>query len=315
MQPTHPSLVIIAMATRNGADWLGPQLASIAAQDHPHWALWVSDDGSTDATRALVAGFQAQHPGHDIRLFDGPGQGAAQNFLSLVTHPEIPPGAYVALCDQDDVWLPAKLSRGVAQLAGNAGHDLAGAAIYGAQSLHIGAGGRVVGRSRRPVRPVCVQNAVVQNMVSGHSMLLNPAAVALARSAGRPAGIGFHDWWLALLVLATGGRVVVDRAVVLHYRQHGANVIGAPAGLAAQWQRIRLLFGHDYAGWIAANLAGLAGLQTGKLTAEAQAIVAGLGGGPRFGPGRVQALRRLRIHRQTRFGTALLYLAAVLGRV
>lgn len=307
MHLTAPPLVVIAMATRNGADWLGPQLDSIAAQDHPHWALWVSDDGSTDATRSIVARFAAAHPRHAIRLFDGPGQGAAQNFLSLITHPDIPAGAFVAICDQDDIWLPEKLSRGISQLAG-----IAGPAIYGAQSVHIGPGGRVVGHSRRPVRPVCVQNAVVQNMVSGHSMLLNPAAVALARSAGRPPGIGFHDWWLVLLVLAAGGQVVVDRAVVLHYRQHGANVIGAPVGLAAQWRRIRLLFGRDYAGWIAGNLAGLQGLE---LTAEAQAIVAGLGDGPRFGLGRVRALRRVRIYRQTGFGTALLYLAAVLGRV
>lgn len=311
MQPTEPPLVVIAMATRNGAAWLGPQLASIAAQDHRHWVLWVSDDGSTDATRALVAGFAADHPDHAIRLLDGPGQGAAQNFLALVTHPDIPATAYVALCDQDDVWLAGKLSRGLAQLAG-----ISGPAVYGAQSLHIGPDGRVVGRSRRPRRPVRLRNAVVQNMVSGHSMILNPAAIALARRAGRPTGIGFHDWWLGLLVIAAGGQVVVDPATVLHYRQHAANVIGAPVGLAAQIRRIRLLFGRDYAGWIAANLAGL---QAVDLTPEALAIVtdlrADLRAGPQAGWARVRALRRWRIHRQTGFGTMLLYLAALLGRV
>lgn len=295
------------MATRNGAAWLGPQLASIAAQDHRHWALWVSDDGSSDATRALVADFAADHPDHAIRLLDGPGQGAAQNFLALVTHPDMPATAYVALCDQDDVWLPGKLSRGLAQLAG-----INGPAVYGAQSLHIGPGGRTFGRSRRPRRPVCIRNAVVQNMVSGHSMILNPAAVALARRAGRPPGIGFHDWWLALLVLAVGGQVVVDPATVLHYRQHAANVIGAPVGLAAQWRRIGLLFGRDYAGWIAANLAGL---QAVDLTPLAQAIVTDLRAEPQAGLTKIRALRRWRIHRQTGFSTILLYLAALLGLV
>ncbi len=314
---TQP-LILIAMCTLNGARWLPEQLASIAAQEHQNWALWVSDDGSTDGTRALIGDFAARHgQAHDIRLLQGPRAGAAQNFLWLITHPDLvpdlaqTPALHLALCDQDDIWLPAKLSRAVTVLAAQDDGHLP--LIYGAQSLHVDAAGRAIGRSRQPGRAVLVQNAVVQNMVSGHSLVLNPAALALARQAGRHPGVAFQDWWLALLVIAAGGRAVVDKTCVLHYRQHDSNVMGAPQGPLALIRRTRLLFGRRFQTWFAANLAALAASPV-PLTPEAARIVQELGR-PQGRLARLRTLHGLGIHRQTGFGTALLYLAAVLGRV
>lgn len=306
--------VSILLATYNGARWLPAQLDSLARQSHRDWSLWVGDDGSTDGTRQIIADFVAgAGAGHAVRLIEGPRQGAAQNFLALLTHPDLPagPGQFAALCDQDDVWLPGKLARALDRLAQK---DAARPVIYGAQSLHIDEEGRPVGRSRRPRGTVSLGNAVVQNMVSGHSTVLNPAALALARQAGRHPGIAFQDWWLSLLVLAAGGEALIDDETVLHYRQHGHNVLGAPAGLAAQLHRIGLLFGHDYARWIAANLAALRASPV-ALTPEAQAMLDGLATPARPGLARLQALRRLGIRRQSRIGTAFLWLGAVLGRV
>lgn len=313
--PPAPA-VLILMATRNGARWLPGQLDSIAAQEMGDWALVASDDGSTDATRAILADFAARHPGR-VRVVDGPGQGAAANFLTALCRDDLPlgPGTHVALSDQDDIWLPHKLSRALAVLADAA--EGARPLVYGGQSLHIDESGRPCGRSRRPKGAVGLGNALVQNMVSGHSLMLNPAAVALARAAGVPRGVAFHDWWLGLLVLACGGRAVIDGDTVLHYRQHGQNVMGAPAGALAQLRRLGLLFGRDYARWIGANLAALQTFPAGKipdLTPEARATVAALARAPAAGPGRVAAFRRLGLHRQGHVGTLLLHLAALIGR-
>ena len=43
--------ITVLMGTRNDAAYLRQQLASLKAQDHPHWSLWISDDGSTDDPR------------------------------------------------------------------------------------------------------------------------------------------------------------------------------------------------------------------------------------------------------------------------
>ena len=69
--------VTILLASYQGAAHLAAQLDSIAAQDHTGWALWVSDDGSTDGTREIVETFRRETPGHEIRLVEGPGRGAA----------------------------------------------------------------------------------------------------------------------------------------------------------------------------------------------------------------------------------------------
>ena len=307
----HPPQILIALCSYNGAEWLAGQLDSIAAQDHADWALWISDDGSTDATLAIIAAFQARHPTRDIRLLQGPRQGGTQNFLSLICHPELPigPQTHLALCDQDDIWLPEKLSRAIALLT--AQPDSARPLIYGGQSRHIDTSGQVVGRSRRPRGQVTLQNAVVQNMVSGHSLVLNPSALALARAAGRPAGIGFQDWWLSLLVLACGGRAVIDPTEVLLYRQHGGNVMGAPKGATAAKQRLRQMSDGRYRAWIAANLAGLAAVAD-RLTPEAAQIIKSLAQA-KGGLARLHAFRRLGIRRQSGRGTALLYTICLLG--
>lgn len=317
---------MIALCSYNGGRWLAGQLDSIAAQSGVDWALWISDDGSSDGTGAVISGFQARHPDRDIRLIEGPRQGGTQNFLSLICHPELPlgPQTYLALSDQDDIWLPHKLARALQVLGEQSDADRP--LIYGAQSRHIDESGREIGKSRRPKGEVSLRNAVVQNMVSGHSLVLNPQALALVRAAGRPRGIGFQDWWLSLLVLACGGRAVVDDAEVLLYRQHGGNVMGAPQGMAALWRRLDQLRLGLFRGWIAANLAGLGAVEA-RLTPEARQIIARLGE-PRHGLAqnglvqnglvqhsltRLRAYRALGIARQSRAGSIALYLSVLLG--
>ena len=308
----QPPKILIALCSYNGAPWLAGQLDSIAAQDQSDWALWISDDGSSDDTLAIIAAFQARHPARDIRLIQGPRQGGTQNFLSLICHPELPlgPHTHLALCDQDDIWLPEKLSRALSLLKSQP--DAARPLIYGGQSRHIDESGQVIGSSRRPRGQVTLQNAVVQNMVSGHSLVLNPAALALARAAGRPTGIGFQDWWLSLLVLACGGRAVIDQTEVLLYRQHDGNVMGAPQGATAAKQRLRQMSDGRYRRWIAANLAGLAAVAD-RLTPEAMQIIESLSQ-TKGGLARLHAFRRLGIRRQSGRGTALLYTACLFGR-
>jgi len=139
--PPPPRLTIL-MATFNGADHINAQLASFLTQDHTHWDLWVSDDGSTDGTLELLQAFAAENPDHNVRILNGPQRGAAANFLHLVCHPDLPAGP-AALSDQDDVWYPQKLTLALAGLQG-----VDGPAVYSAQSRHIDETGHPIGKSR-----------------------------------------------------------------------------------------------------------------------------------------------------------------------
>lgn len=300
------------MATLNGGRWLDDQLGSIAAQQGCDWALCIGDDGSTDDTCARVTRFAARHPGRDIRLHRGGGRGAAANFLALLARPDLPlgPDTHVALADQDDIWLPRKLARATARLAA-AGP---GPAIYGAQSLHVDAQGRITGRSRPPQGEVTLARALVQNPVRGHALVLNPAAVRLARRAGAP-GVAFHDWWLALLVLACGGRAVIDRAVVLHYRQHRGNLLGGAGGIRAGLRRAGLLGRGEWRRWLATNRDALAALPAAGVALDpgAQALLGALADAPASGPARVAAFARAGLRRDRRVENAVLRLCLLAG--
>ncbi|MEH6829203.1 MAG: glycosyltransferase [Sulfitobacter sp.] len=301
--------VTIALATYNGAAHLEAQLASYVAQTHANWDLWVSDDGSHDATRTILENFAAQHGmGRDIRILDGPRAGVATNFLTLLCHPGLPKQP-VALSDQDDVWLPEKLALGLAEM----GTDEP--VIYGAQSIHTDDTLTPIGKSLGGGVTPSFGNAVTQNIVSGHSCMLNPAALAVVRRAGVPAGIPYHDWWLYQLITGVGGHVALSSDAVLLYRQHGRNAMGSHQGLRALATRTAQVFGGTYREWIMANTTALAHLES-TLTPEAQEILAALKATPpRAGFARIAVFRRYGVRRTGRVGNLLLNLALLLGRV
>ncbi len=98
--------VSVAMCTYNGARFLPEQLASIHAQTLQPFEMVVCDDGSTDNTPALIEQFASEvsFPVRWIR--NERNLGSTKNFekaISLCT------GELIALCDQDDVWVPRKL--------------------------------------------------------------------------------------------------------------------------------------------------------------------------------------------------------------
>lgn len=98
--------ISVAMATYNGATFLKEQLQSLAYQTHRPDELIVTDDGSTDATIAILDEFSKTSP-FQVRIFQGSvNQGVAANFgraISLTT------GDIIFLCDQDDFWFPEKI--------------------------------------------------------------------------------------------------------------------------------------------------------------------------------------------------------------
>jgi glycosyltransferase involved in cell wall biosynthesis len=300
--------VTILMATRNGAATLPQQLDSLTAQTHRNWHLWVSDDGSVDGSRDLVAAMTSSHP---VRLLQGPRSGAAANFLSLLCHPDLP-ARCVAFADQDDVWLPGKLARALCQLA----RVPAGLpAIYGSASILTDADLRPLSISRTGTRAPCFGNALVQNLFSGHTMVLNRAAVDLARRAGVPGGVLFHDWWLYQLVAGAGGALLLDRHPTVLYRQHGLQMMGASHGSrATAWRALQLARGK----WGTAIQAHARALQSRKhlLAPDAVDLVCTfLEDFPKAGLPRARAFANAGLDRTTVAQTAALRICAVFGRV
>lgn len=302
--------ITILMATYNGTQFLPAQLNSLLAQTHQNWSLVVSDDGSRDGTVPLLLAFDRAHPARRLRLINGPRQGAAsQNFLSMLARRDLPKGM-VALADQDDVWLPQKLARAADHLAQCPD---AVPAIYATQSIFTDQNLVPLRQKNTRMATPSFRNALVQNLFSGHSTVLNAAAVDLVKSAGRPQNIAFHDWWLYQLVAGAGGLCMLDPAQTVLYRQHGRNVLGASHGVLGAVRRLGHLMRNDYVAWLSAHWHALHDARH-HLTPDARDLLRDLLA-PSVQESRTAQFRRLHLHRSSSQGTAALWLAARLGWV
>ena len=109
--------VAILLSTFNGEQYLAEQLASFTAQTHANWQLYWRDDGSSDGTDRQVDIFAASEgAGRCINHPEGGHMRATGSFLALLRLALTGPARFFAFSDQDDVWLPEKLSHGVAAL-------------------------------------------------------------------------------------------------------------------------------------------------------------------------------------------------------
>jgi len=307
---TDTARVAILMGTKDGAAFLTEQLDSIATQTHPNWRLIVSDDGSTDETRKIVKRFVAAHP-QTTELRDGPRRGVCANFLSLAADPAIA-ADYFAFSDQDDLWHPDKLGRALNWLASvPAGEP----AVYCGRTDLMTTDGRVYGRSPLFAKPPSFQNALVQSLAGGNTMVFNRAAKRLLERAG-PLDVVLHDWWTYQLVSAAGGVIYYDREPMVQYRQHPHSLIGSNVGSRARLVRVRLMLGGRFRSWNELNLAALRSLPETIMTAAnrttlqlfAEARQASL-----FK--RLGLLRRSGVYRQTWLGNIGLLVGALLKRI
>jgi hypothetical protein len=216
--------VAILLSTRNGASFLNEQLQSVLAQSHTEWQIFWRDDGSADETPELMRQFaDGSGAGRVTDLNDNRGHvGITSSFLGLLRR--APRGRIVAFADQDDVWLPEKLARGVAALQAMPA-EVPG--LYCARQ-HLVAADLEHVKDSPPVRgPLGFPQSMTQNVATGCTVMLNPEAAQLLAEAQEPKGT-LHDWWSYLLVSAAGGQVVLDDTPTVLYRQHAHNAVGVP---------------------------------------------------------------------------------------
>ncbi|MCC6720311.1 MAG: glycosyltransferase [Acetobacteraceae bacterium] len=305
--------VVILLACYQGGRYLREQLASIAGQEHRDWRLVWRDDGSDDDTVAILHDFAAAQPPGRVTCFAGPAGriGSAASFLALLRHAAPTLGAHdiAAFADQDDVWLPLKLGRAVAALRGAAA---AAPAIYTARQVLVDARLDPLAISPALVPPTGFPASLTQNLATGNTVALNPAAARLVAGSAAPPGCQ-HDWWAYLLVTAAGGTLIADDEPVVLYRQHSANAVGAARSLlqraaAAVWRGPGV-----FMGLVRQNLAALDAqrhLLTPQACRDLDAIIAALQGSPRQ---RLRALRLPGLRRQTWAEQVLFRLWFMLG--
>ena len=236
-------VVEVLLATYNGERFLREQVESILSQEWPEVRILARDDGSSDGTASLLAEYVARFPECFRMLGGAPVGGAKGNFLELMGQAS---AEYVCFADQDDVWLPGKVRRGMeAMRALEARHGLGMPLMTFSDLRVVDEALKTVSESMwayaeiEPKSALRLERLLGQSVVTGCTMTINRPLLELARRM--PEEATMHDRWIALLAAAMGKTAMVREAMVL-YRQHGGNVVGAVApdgsvsGLAARAQ-------------------------------------------------------------------------------
>jgi glycosyltransferase involved in cell wall biosynthesis len=302
--------VTILMGICNGADHLIAQLESISRQTHTNWHLICSDDGSIDNSLEILHNFATTHPGQ-VTMKAGPCRGFSDNFMSLIRGLPKDSG-YVGFADQDDIWLPEKLARALFELSKRGPTP----ALYcGRQSYWFPKNNRQI-NSPKMSRPFLLRNALIENVATGNTVMLNPAAARLARRAAyRTASVFAHDWWLYLVMTATGSTIHFDNGPpAILYRQHARNAIGAGKGLLPQARRKAGVLRGAFSRRIDGNLQALFAIED-LLTPQSVEICSRFSQARQASTwARLTAIHRIAPYRQRRADTLGFWGAASLGR-
>lgn len=206
-------LISIALCTYNGERYLAEQLDSILLQTYPRLEIVISDDCSSDATPALLQDY-ARRDSRIVLLKNAANVGFVKNFERALLACR---GDYIALADQDDVWLPNKIDN----LFNAIGDALL---IYSRVDL-IDSQGAPIDRIFPSVKRLsgrCALSLMFDNCVTGHACLLRREM--LGKALPMPEGLLAHDQWLAI-VAAASGRLVAGSEVLSHYRMHSSNAL------------------------------------------------------------------------------------------
>lgn len=244
-QSTNSFAVAILLCTFNGARFLVTQLESIESQEHSNWFVVASDDGSADQTLEILHQYQAAWPPGKLIIRKGPQKGFCQNFLSLGCDPGIK-ADYYAFCDQDDVWMPTKLTSALRKIVIN--QEVNKYYLYCGRTTYVDEKLRKVGMSPLFAFPKTLRNALVQSIAGGNTMVFNRGTKELLEKIG-PVNHPSHDWMLYQLVTGVGGVVFYDTESQVLYRQHKGALVGGNNSLLSRMERISMVIKGRFRDW------------------------------------------------------------------
>jgi len=227
MNNTAPSVGII-MSAFNAEKYITEQIESILSQRDVKISLWIRDDGSTDNTLKILLDNYTHHP--NVKITSGRNLGAAQSFFEAIFECTFNCDFY-GFSDADDVWIDRKTSLSIEKILSIKSLDPVAVAtklIITDDRLNE------IGRSISPNIGLIFENALIQTVTSGASIVMSKNAFNLLRSY-RPKNSVMHDAWLYLLITAFGNFLYLDEPTIL-YRQHANNVFGTGHGFSKSWK-------------------------------------------------------------------------------
>jgi hypothetical protein len=213
--PTGDRFVSVVIPTFNHATFLPDAIDSALGQDYRNFEIVIVDDGSTDGSRAVAAGYLDR-----VRYIwqENAGLSAARNAGINAAR-----GGHIAFLDADDTWSPTFLSTVMARW--QADPEL-GAVYTGFSTMDRA--GRALPQNGTAAVP---EDALHDRLLDGEFFV--PSAVVVKRDCFDNVGLfdetlrGSEDWDMWMRV-ARKYRFAGIPTPLVNYRVHGSNMSGNP---------------------------------------------------------------------------------------
>jgi glycosyltransferase involved in cell wall biosynthesis len=214
--------VSIIVPTYNRAQVLADTLRAILAQTFPDFEAIVVDDGSPDGTAAAVEALGDARIRY--RRIANTGRPAGPRNIGLA----MARGRYIAFCDDDDPWFPAKLARQVAYLES---HPQAGLVCCNAEDFPARGALNITFASLLRENPIVISSAVARRE--------RIEAAGLFDEDVRLKAVEDYDYWLRMFALpGMRGHRLADKLLRYNRETAGIGRDATPAGRRLTYRKI-----------------------------------------------------------------------------
>ena len=219
----------VALCTYNGEQYIEQQLLSIINQEEAVDEIVVSDDGSDDGTIAIVRRIAADHPQVSWTIIEHThNAGVTKNFEEAISRCS---GDIIFLSDQDDVWLPNKVSTICSYFENYPTKSVVftDAELIDGEGKQISLSTLLDAINFSPY--LSLWNAGAEFEIFNYHNRATGATMALRKSFfdKLPPFINnrdyLHDYQLALAAILSNAMGLITQALI-QYRLHGKNVVG-----------------------------------------------------------------------------------------
>ncbi len=239
----YPKVAVI-MATYNGERYIESQVTSILEQKGVEATIYAYDDCSVDSTKHILREFVKN--GYKLKLFENSkaSGSAGKNFYQAILALQSKDYDYIALADQDDIWLQDKLNKSIKKLLENEGF------AYSSNYLLFHPRKSATPKSNKGVKQT-KYDYLFSSPGPGCTFVFTKTGfldlqICLNKNLKEFYKCQYHDWSIYAMFRTLNLKWIIDSEAYILYRQHENNDTGANKGLKAIFKRLLLFRSNSY---------------------------------------------------------------------
>jgi rhamnosyltransferase len=230
--------VAVLLAAYNGVEWIEEQVDTVLSQKNININIFISVDLSDDNTFDLCSRLEEGNNLIKVLPYGEYFGGAAKNFYRLIRDINFKDFDYISFSDQDDLWLPNKLSRAVNILQDDC------IEAYSSDVIAFWSDGRE--RLVKKSYPQKKFDHYFESPGAGCTYLFKKKSAELLKifiikNWESVNNIESHDWFFYAFFRSRNMNWCIDNKALMLYRQHEKNQVGSNFGFSAYLKRISMV--------------------------------------------------------------------------